>query len=385
MGLLGPLGSIIIGEMTNPKNRGAFLTMVSLSLTTGVLFVHVLGSILSWQKTALVCSFITFSSLLLIIYTPESPCWLAAKGRYEECRDVFRWLRGEEDQEQEEELERLILQQKMARKSSVTGQKISLSEKINRKFKYFGETIKKKEFYKPIVIMFHVYTLFQFAGINVISSYATDIIHQVVGPEANAKFWMVALSIERLICNVLAVFIMRLVKRRTVLFTTGFICLISYLGKAGYVYAKQNNKLPFDSQWIPIALIGIYMFSLAVGISSVPFTISGEVFPLEYRGLGGGISVLALSLNFFIAVKSFPVLNNNIGLPLTYCLYSSVVVYCLVVAFFLLPETKDRTLQEIEDGFRGKSAADRKASVPLTGSTYEMVDLARRCSTPLIY
>ncbi|CAG4962248.1 unnamed protein product [Colias eurytheme] len=381
MGMLGPLGSIIIGEMTDPKNRGAFLTSVSLSLTTGVMFAHSLGTYFSWQQSALICSFITFTSLILIIYNPESPSWLISKGRYQEGEEIFFWLRGK-NAEQEAELENMIAAQKSLRKSSIAGQDISRKERIKGFFIYLKDTSRKPEFYKPITIMFFMYTMFQFAGINVISSYAMDIIHQVVGPEANAKVLMVALDIERLICNILAVFLMKTMRRRTLLFSSSAICVIAYLGKSYYVYARANNSLPFESQWVPIGLIGLYMFSLTIGISSIPFAISGEIFPLEYRGFGGGISVLALSFNFFVAVKCFPVLTSAVGLSVTYLMYTGVVVSCLSVIYFMLPETKDRSLQEIEDSFRGITSADRKCIEPLNGvQSNEM----RRCSSHILY
>lgn len=380
MGMLGPLGSIIIGEMTDPKNRGAFLTSVSLSLTIGVLFCHSLGSFFSWQQSALICSFITFTSLLMIIFTPESPAWLIRKGRFEEGRQIFMWLRGY-DLQTKEELERMITAQRMTRKSSIVGQDVSLMVKIKHYFRYLNDACKKPEFYKPIIIMVFLYIMFQFAGINVISSYATDIIEKVVGPEANAKLLMVVLDVERLICNILAVYLMKTMKRRTLLFSSGIICVLSYLGKGAYVYAKQKDLLPFDSEWIPIILIGIYMFSLTVGISSIPFALSGELFPLEYRGLGSGISILGLSLNFFVAVKCFPVLIGSIGLSLTYCLYAGIVTFCMTIVWFMLPETKDRTLQEIEDSFRGTSIEDYKSSEPLNGTSETM----RRCSSVILY
>lgn len=382
MGMMGPLGSIIVAEMTHPRNRGAFLTGVSLSLTTGVLFSHTVGTYLSWQQVALASSFITFSSLLLIIFAPESPSWLISKGRYEEASTIFYWLRGVG--EDEDELESMITNQKMMRKSSVAGQKLSIRTRIVRGFRYFGMTIRKPEFFKPVLIMLFLYVTFQFSGINVISSYAIDIIKQVVGPEANARMLMVAMDIERLICNILAVFLMRSFKRRTVLFSSGSICILSYLAKGGYVYAKQNNMLPpaIQGQWFPILLLAVYMFSLTIGISSVPFAVAGEIFPLEYRGLGGGISVLPLSMNFFIAVKSFPILTSAIGLSLTYILYAGIVLICLTTLYFLLPETKDRTLQEIEDTFRGRTGRDRRVSEPLHPKG---ADMMRRTSSVILY
>ncbi|XP_072945786.1 facilitated trehalose transporter Tret1-like [Epargyreus clarus] len=381
MGMLGPLGSIIIGEMTDPKNRGAFLTSVSLSLTIGVMFSHSLGTYFSWQQTALILSFITFTSLILIIFNPESPSWLIAKGRYKEGEEIFFWLRGR-NAAQEAELESMISAHRMTRKSSFTDKSLSLGSRAKRLCSYLGKTAVKPEFYKPIIIMFAMYTMFQFAGINVISSYTMDIIHQVVGPDANAKFLMVALDVERLVCNVVAVFLMKSMRRRTLLFSSSAICVLSYVGKAAYVYAKQNQLITYDSHWIPITLIALYMFSLTVGISSIPFAISGEIFALEYRGLGGGISVWALSLNFFVAVKCFPVLNGLIGLPLTYLLYACIVVLCLIILYFMLPETKDRTLQDIEDSFRGVSRTDRRCIEPLNGKP---VSEMRRCSSHILY
>ncbi|KAL4712467.1 hypothetical protein ACJJTC_007483 [Scirpophaga incertulas] len=382
MGMLGPLGSIIVAEMTHPKNRGAFLTCISLSLTVGVLFCHSMGTYLSWQQLSLACSFITFSSLILIIHSPESPQWLISKGRYEEASEVFHWLRGD-SQKENEELELMIQAHQMLRKSSVEGMILPLRTKLRRGFRYLAKTIKKPEFYKPVIIMLFMYTVFQFSGINVISSYAMDLIQQLVGPECNAKSLMVALDVERLMCNILAVFVMRKFKRRTVLFASGSICVCSYIAQGAYIYAKQNDILPVQGQWLPITLFGIYMFSLTIGISSIPFTVSGEIFPLEYRGLGGGMSVLPLSLNFFIAVKCFPILSVAIGLPYTYWLYGGVVTVCLTVLYYLMPETKDRTLQEIEDEFRGITPMDRNVMRPL--SEKSEAEFMRRCSSHILY
>ncbi|XP_045456446.1 sugar transporter ERD6-like 14 [Melitaea cinxia] len=377
MGMLGPLGSVIIGEMTDPKSRGAFLTSMSLSLTIGVLSTHGLGALFSWQQNALACSFISFTALLLIIYNPESPSWLISKGRFKEGEEIFYWLRGR-GPDQESEFEKMVAAQKMYRNSNVIDQDLALHVKAKRFFAYLRLTSKKREFYKPIIIMFLIYTMFQFAGINVISSYTTDIINKVVGPDANAKFLMVMLDIERLICNIGAVYLMKILKRRTLLFSSGAICVLSYIGKSCYVFAKESNALPFESQWLPIALIALYMCSLTIGLSSIPFTISGEIFPLEYRGLGGGISVLALSFNLFSAVKCFPVLTNYVGLPITYLVYAGVVVSCLTCLYFIMPETKDRTLQDIEDSFRGVSPRDLKSTEPL--NEHDKGEL-RRCSS----
>lgn len=194
---------------------------------------------------------------------------------------------------------------------------------------------------------------------------------------------MITLDIQRIISNSIAVFVIRKVKRRTMLLLTVGINLCAFLSLAGYTYCKGRNLLPFDHPAIGITLIHIHMFSIATGTVPLPFIIAGEVFPLEYRSLAGGISVLFLSLNLFITVKTVPILFKTIGIYGAYVLYASVVGYCLVVSLLFLPETKDRTLQEIEDEFRGRPLSPEE--LKFTQSlTYLQHNTDRRFSSPLV-
>ncbi|KAJ0171200.1 hypothetical protein K1T71_013399 [Dendrolimus kikuchii] len=111
MGMSTSLGPILIGEYTSPKNRGAFLTTMGLSMSTGTLIVHTVGSYMTWQWTALICTILTFADLLIVVFSPESPSWLADTGRYEQCRRVFKWLRGDEE---DDELNKMIEANKTA-------------------------------------------------------------------------------------------------------------------------------------------------------------------------------------------------------------------------------------------------------------------------------
>ncbi|XP_023939691.2 facilitated trehalose transporter Tret1-like [Bicyclus anynana] len=382
MGMSASLGPVLIGEYTSPSNRGAFLTFISLSIATGVLCVHSLGSFLSWQVTALAIALVVFADLLIVMHSPESPSWLADQGRYDECRTVFRWLRGDEE---EDELEKMIEASRMAReaKEFENASSDTFGKKLRSNLGYINATMRKKEFYKPIFIMIHIYTLGQWAGANVISAYTIDLFTHIIGDDVNLPLIMITLDLQRIISNSIAVFVIRKVKRRTMLFSTVGINLFAFLSIAAYTYCKGHNLLPFDHPAIGIALIHVHMFSIATGTVPLPFIIAGEVFPLEYRSLAGGISVLFLSFNLFITVKTVPFLFKTIGIYGAYVLYASVVAYCLVVSLLFLPETKDRTLQEIEDEFRGRplSPEELKFTQSLTYLTH---NTDRRFSSPFV-
>lgn len=282
----------------------------------------------------------------MTLYSPESPCWLVSKGKYDECKTVFRWLRGDDE---EEELEEMI-------KARILFENAMIHQKAQKKnwVKDTMETIQKKEFYKPIVIMIHAFLMVQFSGGTTMAAYSTTIIGMVMGPDVNPHFWMIFLDTQRLITNSIAVFVINKLKRRTVLFTTGILCILSQLALAGYTYLKTYGLLPYDHVWIPALLINLQFFTVATGMLPLPNVIGGEVFPLEYKSIGGSISMSTMSASFFIVLKTFSTLVENFGIYGTYTVYAGCLTYCLVVIWFLLPETKGKTLQQIEDEFRGR-------------------------------
>uniref|UniRef100_A0A2A4KAY2 Major facilitator superfamily (MFS) profile domain-containing protein n=1 Tax=Heliothis virescens TaxID=7102 RepID=A0A2A4KAY2_HELVI len=385
MGMSASLGPVLIGEYTSPHNRGAFLTLISLCIATGVLTVHTMGSYLHWQTTALVCACIAFVDLVIIIYSPESPSWLADQGRYEDCKRVFRWLRSEEE---EEELQKMIEASTIVRESKAEANiSQSFGKRIQSGIVYLSATFKKKEFYKPIFIMMHIYTLGQWAGANILAAYTLDIFHHVIGTDVNIALLVITLDAQRIVSNAVAVLVIKKINRRTMLFATVSVNLFAFLLTAAYTYCKGQGMLPpfLNNPIIGVALVHLHMFTIATGTVPLPFIIAGEVFPLEYRSLAGGISVLFLSSNLFITVKTVPFFFGTLGIHGAYCIYAAVVGYCLVIAYFFLPETKDRTLQDIENEFRGRPLSPeelKKSTQSLT--SWKLHSRDRRCSSPVV-
>ncbi|KAJ8705389.1 hypothetical protein PYW07_011216 [Mythimna separata] len=359
-GLMLPLRSVLLGEYTSPKNRGAFLTMVSVAQAFGILLVHLIGSLLTWQKTILILIAFPLASLLMTFFIPESPSWLAARGRYDDCRKTFRWLRGDGE---EEELEEMI----RARCETIRAP-------INN-CKDLVVLFKKKEFYKPIIIMIHSYLMGEFSGGALMSCYSTTVITHLAGPEVDARVWMIALDVQRNISNIMAVYVVNKVKRRTMFMATGGLCILSNIAIAVYVYAKIQGWMTYTAVWLPILLINIQFFTVAVGMVCLPYVIAGEIFPLEYRSVGGSISIISIASGYFLVTKTFPAMVDSIGLHGSYAVYAAAMSYNLFVVWWLLPETKGRTLQQIEDHFRGKVLTPEDAEV--RQSLKEKVDVEK--------
>lgn len=345
-GMMLPLRSVLIGEYTSPKNRGAFLTTVSATQGFGIFLVHLLGSLLTWKTTAILCLFFPIVSLAMIFYSPESPSWLADKGRHEECERVFRWLRGTDE---EDELERMISSKLLIKNS-----------KSPNKFTDLLRIIKLKEFYKPIVIMVHIYFMGEFSGGALLACYSTTVLEITTGNDTNANYWMVELDTQRIISNMIAIYIIHKLKRRTMFIFTGTLCVFCHLAIALYVYLRLSNILIYSAIWLPITLINIQYFTVATGMICLPYVIAGEIFPMQYRSFGGSFSILSIACGYFLVTKTFLALNDAIGFHGTYFVYAGVLTYCLIIVGLLMPETKGKTLQEIEEEFKGKTVVQEE-------------------------
>ncbi|KAL0852674.1 hypothetical protein ABMA27_012513 [Loxostege sticticalis] len=351
MGFLADMGNIFIGECCSPKNRGAFLTTISVSLMLGTFLVHSLGTVISsWQTIALISACISFLDLIIIVLSPESPSFYAMKGKYDECRKAFRWLRG---QFEEDELEKLI-KINMTKESNITSESDeNFINKLQKKFVYLKTTLKKKEVYKPIVIMLHLYVLGQWCIAVTFDTYAKDILDIILGTDINFGIVIVSLDLQRLVSNFLAILAIKMIRRKLVLVVTMSTNVICYFSIALYVYLKTHDILSYDHPFIGLVLLHIHLFTTAVGAVPLINIIAGEIYPLQHRGLCGMIGILFFSINETINMKSARYLFASIGLHGAYTIYGLLVAYSVIVVWILLPETKDRVLLDIEEEFRG--------------------------------
>lgn len=345
MGLQAASAPVSIAEYSSPKHRGAFLATIAFSFATGMLIAHIFGTLLYWRLAGLACGSCYALSLILVSLTPETPPYLASKGLNSECRKSFHWLRGY-DHDSEKELEILLLSQKKQPQTISSNAKVSI-------FRPYLEIAKKPEFYKPTTIMMFMFVLFQISGMTVVPSYTVPIMDDVSGGMIDSYISMLMVDVVRFITAVIACIVVNKLNRRTVLFLGIIISVVSLLTTALLLYLRDFGYIPDNYKWIPVIPTLMYIFGKTLGILPIPWAIAGEIFPLAYRSLGSGISGMFLSIMFFVVVKTAPSSFAKIGINGTFCVYAAFIAFCGVFLYFLLPETKGKTLYEIECHFRG--------------------------------
>ncbi|KAG6465103.1 hypothetical protein O3G_MSEX014934 [Manduca sexta] len=346
MGFQAAAAPVSIAEYSSPKHRGAFLATIAFSFATGMLVAHIFGTLMYWRPAAIACGSCYALSLILISLTPETPSYLASKGLNNECRRSFRWFRGY-DHNSEKELEVLI--QSQMKPVPV----VSSTTKHQTRLERYLEIAKKPEFYKPTVIMMFMFVLFQVSGMTVVPSYTVPMMEDVTGGTIDANMSMLMVDVVRFATAVLACGVVNKLNRRTVLFLGIIITVVSLFSVSILLYLRDFGYIPEQYKWTPVIPTMTYIFGKTLGILPIPWAIAGEIFPLAYRSLGSGISGMFLSIMFFVVVKTAPMSFEIIGLHGTFCVYGASIMVCGIFLYFLLPETRGKTLYEIECHFKG--------------------------------
>ncbi|XP_072949729.1 facilitated trehalose transporter Tret1-like isoform X2 [Epargyreus clarus] len=337
---------VMIAEYTTPKYRGIFLTFKNASTFWGIWISNAIGTYYYWKNIAIV-SFVCSVYMLTVLAWPESPTWLAMKGRYTESAKSHRWLKGV-NKNSEKELAYLIRLQKKTKTIPLSSNTLNMSC-----FHTVWTTVTSRHFYKPAVICLLLVSQYQFTGKLIISIYAIEVLKSLTQNESVAYKAMLILDGVTVFSMYMGCIISRYFKRRTIMliFTSSGISLLYIISL--YLYLVALSIIQESHILIILLLTG---FSIAIGCGPVILasTIYGEIVPSRYltsiTTLNGFNGTILMSVLLKLSPFMFKTLKMH-GSFLLFAISSTVI---LIILYIILPETKDKTVQEIEEYFSEK-------------------------------
>lgn len=337
------LGAVVIGEYTSPSNRGMFLNLKTTAVCLGNMFIHVSGHFYHWKTIALVGILPLTLAFCVVMTWPESPSWLASKNQFEESRKSFEWLRGTGDTSRQE-FEELIRAQKerFAEKPMETS--------VKRKIYEFCLKFKRPDFIKPVLIVIFSGLLLEACGRHIFPAYAIQIISEVTGSKSNSFYYTLAIDIIITSSAFSSSVLVKLLKRRTLLLGSGFMAYFVLMSVCLYLFVADKGLISSHT-WIPISIFVLYFILANLGCTPIPLALLGEIFPLPHRGAGSLVAGFIMSLMLLFPLQVTPYLLASIKVYGTFFFFGTLMGVALIALYFTLPETKDRTLQEIEDFF----------------------------------
>ena len=295
-------------------------------------------------------------SLVVLLPIPESPSWLVGKRRISEAEKAISIIRGygklklvnvkkihikiiftdEGDNRIDMEVKSLV---ENLSSSIVNGKKIS-------KWK----ALRKPTLYKPLAIMITFFGFQQFSGIFVVFVYAAQFSREAgvaIDPLLSAVF----IGLTRVVTTILMAFISDKFGRRPPAMFSGVGMFLSMMGLAACAVHPLKET---SYSWVPAFLLIAFIFSCTLGFLTLPFAMIAELFPQKTRGFAAGLTICAGYFMSFINIKAYPELVGSLGNEVIFIFYGIVSLLGLSFVYFVLPETKGKSLQEIENYFRGE-------------------------------
>ncbi|KAK4483328.1 hypothetical protein RD792_010514 [Penstemon davidsonii] len=109
-----------------------------------------------------------------------------------------------------------------------------------------------------------------------------------------------------------------------------------------------TNGCPSKVGFLAVIFLGLYIIVYSPGMGTVPWIVNSEIYPLKYRGLGGGIAAVSNWSSNLIVSETFLTLTEHLGSSGTFLLFAGFSLVGLVFIFFLVPETKGLQFEEVE-------------------------------------
>ena len=343
IGLASNLSPMYIAEVAPAQIRGRLVSINQLTIVVGILLAQYINWFLvrhlpagatdefirnSWfgqQGWRWMFGLTAAPALLFFLgmfLVPESPRWLAKNGKPDRARSVLQKIGGDN----------------YANAAMVDINSTLASEEIQHV--RFADLLEPKM--RKVLVLGVVLAVFQqWCGINVIFNYAEEIF-RAAGYDISSVLKNIAWtgSVNLAFTFVALGIVDKGGRRPLMLFGSAGLALIYFI--MGWCYHSHVQGWPM--LLLVLAAIGCYAMSLA----PVAWVVISEIFPNRIRGAAMSVAVTSLWIACFLLTYTFPMLNAKLGSSGTFWLYGAICVAGFGYIKFNLPETKGKTLEQIE-------------------------------------
>ena len=197
-----------------------------------------------------------------------------------------------------------------------------------------------------MICIITIFLLFRFSGASAFSFYAVSIFQDTFGGSFNPHLAAVVTGAVQLISAIGSGILCDLVGRIPLLIISSVFMSSALAGFGTFSY--YHAVLGSEYDWIPLFCVMTFLCAFSIGLSPISWLLVGEMFPLEYRHIGTSLTTAFSYVCAFVGVKTFVDLRENVGLHGTFWTYSVISFFAFMFALLFVPETRGKTLDEME-------------------------------------
>lgn len=346
IGMASGLSPLYIAEIAPSGSRGRLVVLNQIAIVLGVLAAQIVNWLIaqpvapdataaqiaaSWNGTAgwrwmfAAAALPAIAFVLGCLAIPESPRWLAHHGRWDRAGAVLRRLGGEAHaQAALEDIRRAL--------DAAPGRSLAA-------------VLREPRFRRVLLIGVTLAVLQQWCGINIIFNYAQEIFAGAGYAVSDTLFNIVITGVVNCVFTLVALgTVERWGRRRLLLLGCAGLALIYAVMGASYIAGVQG--------WPLLLLVVAGIATYAMTLAPVTWVALSEIFPGEARGASMAVATTALWTACFLLTYSFPLLNASAGTGVTFWIYGVICVAGFLFIYRMLPETRGKSLEQIERDWR---------------------------------
>ncbi|XP_010924278.1 sugar transporter ERD6-like 6 [Elaeis guineensis] len=336
VGVISYTVPVYIAEIAPQNMRGGLGSVNQLSVTIGILFAYLLGMFVQWRLLAVIGILPCTILIPGLFFIPESPRWLAKMGMTEDFEASLQVLRGFDTD---------ITVEVNEIKRSVAS--------ANRRTTIRFSDLKQRRYKLPLLIGIGLLVLQQLSGINGILFYAGSIFKAAGLTDSNLA--TCGLGAIQVVATGVTTWLLDKAGRRLLLIisTAGMTISLIIVSVAFYLKGAISEDSDFYFTLSVLSLVGLvaYVISFSLGLGAIPWIIMSEILPVNIKGLAGSVATLANWLtSWAITMTANLLLSWSSGG--TFTIYAVVCAFTVLFVILWVPETKGRSLEEIQWSFR---------------------------------
>lgn len=349
VGITSVVAPIYISELSLPKNRGKMVSLYQLSITLGILLAFLIDWIVlanagdrAGQISNEAIGFldwlfveelwrgmfgteipIAILFLVLLFFVPETPRWLISKGRFDEAESIMEKING---------------------KAYALSQMAEIKDLVQKETQGIRELF--KPYLKiPLLIGILLPMFSHLSGIAAIMYFAPNIINESVQSVESAFLGAVLVGVVNSAFTFVAIANIEKFGRRKLLLVGVVGAFFSLLGVGVLFYVGSSYVI------IPLLM---YVASFAFSFGPIVWVIISEIFPTRIRGIAVSLGSFSLMVTGFFITLTNPILIEKIQASGTFILYALLTLPAIWFVWKFVPETKGKSLEEIERYWREK-------------------------------
>ncbi|XP_013142134.1 PREDICTED: facilitated trehalose transporter Tret1-like [Papilio polytes] len=322
---------IYSSEIASKEMRGSLGTFLQIFSSLGIVVTLSVGPYTSYTTFNTVFAVINVVAGIPLLFLPDSPFFLYAKGKTNDAHDVLKLLRGNDQLAKEE----------------IASYALSTDNKVDK-----IALLKNRVVLKSLGVAMLLCAGSQLVGFNAVSFYLQTILVSTrtkVKPEIAS----VVIGVIQLFASFCTTVMMERFKRKQILISSLIGMLIGLVGLGAFFKIREDAEVQGFLNYLPLISLILVVYCYSAGMGSLIWVLTAELFDGPARAFGVSISLIINTLSVFLTTKYFSTLTTVLGPAVTYWWFSGCCFITCIFIHYCVPETKGKTFREIQEYFEG--------------------------------